>query len=57
VSGLTPAPSAPGKPEKLVKLDLARFGPLVKLLGLVANWVTVPKRQPAVSAEAVTRAA
>jgi len=35
--GLTPSPSAPTELEKLVKLDLARFGPLVKSLGLVVN--------------------
>jgi len=35
--GLTPTPSAPAELERLTKLDLARFGPLVKSLGLVAN--------------------
>jgi len=35
--GLMPTPSPSSELEKLVKLDLARFGPLVKSLGLVAN--------------------
>jgi tripartite-type tricarboxylate transporter receptor subunit TctC len=35
--GLTPMRVSPQEMDKLVRQDLARFGPLVKTLGLVAN--------------------
>ena len=35
--GLVPTPGPATELDKVVKADLARFGPLVKSLGLVAN--------------------